>query len=65
MALWVNYHMYFMFPIIHQTAQKGAWITDDRKKLIISLSEKVLKLVSNKLQQLKTQYIAFQIYNND
>ena len=30
-----------MFPLIHQMAQKGACITHDRKKLIISLSEKV------------------------
>ena len=46
-------------------AQKGAYITDDRKKLIISLSEKIIKLISNKLQQFKKQYIAFHIYNND
>ena len=46
-------------------SQKGACITDDRKKLIISLSEKIVKLISNKLQQFKKQYIAFHIYDDD
>ena len=45
--------------------QEGACITHDRKKLIICLSEKILNLISNKLQQFKAQYKAFQIYDND
>ena len=45
--------------------QKSACTTYNRKKLVPFVSEKTLKLISNKLQQLKTQYIAFQIYKND
>ena len=54
-----------MFPLIHQMAQKDVCITHGKKKLIISLREKILKLISKKVQQFKTKYIAFQIYNND
>ena len=38
-----------MFTLIRQMAQKGACITHDSKNLIISLSEKYIKLNSNKL----------------
>ena len=46
-------------PLIHQITHKGACFTHDRKKLVTSLSEKILKLISKKLQQFKTQYIVF------
>ena len=54
-----------MIPLIHQMTQKDACITHDKKQPIISLSDKILKLISNKFQQFKTQYIKFQIYKND
>ena len=57
--------MFFYVSFNTPNGPKGSCITHDRKKLIIFLSAKVLKLISNKLQQFNTNYIAFQIYDND